>query len=548
MRNRINGELFERMVLSGLNNLKNAEEEINRMNVFPVADGDTGTNMRLTLEHGYQSAKSNIHLGLYLKELSSGMLFGARGNSGVILSQIFKGIYQSLARDSIADSKEMRDAFIRGYNVAYKAVAKPVEGTILTVAREGIENIKSRIGMRTLLPFFFSLYIAEMKLSLDRTPILLPLLKEAGVLDSGAYGYILIIEGMYKALINEDVKSNQKSSEVPQKTSNSPVFFDKNSKFESGYCLEFLLQLTMEKNYQETFAFPAFTKTLKRMGTSLVTFIDGTVVKVHIHTFNPAPIISLANNYGEFISFKLENMQLQHNEYEHNKQNEEKLPHKPLSFVAVVDGEGVENLYKTLNTDIIIQGGQTMNTSCEEFVHALKRLDADKIVIFPNNLNIIETARQAVEVSGLDNVIVLPTTSVVEGYYALSMDIPDDEDLEYRLEQINEGSKNVLTVCIGEAIKEYHKDNISCNIGDKVASIDGEIISASNNYKDLFLRLFQGIKNIEDKVALIVLKGECFNSSLEEELNKCVQEHYPSLEIEFIDGDEHIYEALIGVI
>ena len=547
MKNRIDGYIFEEMVLNGLNNLINHEKEINAMNVFPVADGDTGTNMRLTLENGYKRAGHIEHLGLYLKELSAGMLLGARGNSGVILSQFFKGIAQSLARCSIANPREIKESLILAYQTAYAAVIKPVEGTILTVAREGIERIKSQVFGRVSVATVYAMYLAEMRITLEKTPTMLPVLKEAGVLDSGAYGYIIIVEGMHKALLGEKIDTNQPIKIEKKEENVSDIFFDENSEFVEGYCTEFLLQLLNSKEYKKTFKFDAFVDELKTMGNSLVALEEGSIIKVHIHTLNPANVIALARQYGEFISFKLENMQIQHNEYVYKQKNEKKLDHKPLHIIAVVDGEGVEALYKEMGADIVIQGGQTMNTSSEEFVFAINRCDADDIVIFPNNSNILEAARQAVDVVGANNVTIIPTKSVLEGYYALAMDLPD-EDNETRISSLRSGAEDIISISIGDAVKEYKDSELSCQIGDKVGVLNGHIAGVAKTIKETLDILLSKIDDIEDKAGLIIFKGESCPKNLEEELSDLVNDKYDYLDVQFFEGDEHVYDVLIGVI
>ena len=549
MKNRIDGYLFEEMILNGLNNLINHEKEINAMNVFPVADGDTGTNMRLTIENGYKRAGHIQHLGQYLKELSSGMLLGARGNSGVILSQLFKGIAQSLARDSIANPREIKEALVLAYQTAYSAVVKPVEGTILTVAREGIEHTKTQVFGRITVATVFAMYLAEMRITLEKTPTMLPVLKEAGVLDSGAYGYIIIIEGMHKALLGEKIETDQ-PVKIEKKENNdidNGIFFDENSSFDEGYCMEFLLQLLNSKDYQKTFKFDNFVETLKGMGNSLVALMDGSIVKIHIHTMNPADVMNLARQYGEFVAFKLDNMQVQHNEYVYKQKHEKKLEHKPLQIIAVVDGEGVEALYKEMGADIVIQGGQTMNTSSEEFVFAINRTDADDVIIFPNNSNILEAARQAVNVSGATNVTIIPTKTVLEGYYALAMDVPDAEN-NIRIDALKDGAEGIISISIGDAVKEYKDSDFSCSVGDKVGILNGKMCGAAKSVKETLDILLSKIEDIEDKAGLIVFKGECCAPNIKEELSDLISEKYDNLEVQFFDGDEHIYDVLIGVI
>ena len=546
MKNTINGFVFEEMVLNGLNNLINHEKEINAMNVFPVADGDTGTNMRLTLENGYKKASHQEHLGLYLKELSAGMLLGARGNSGVILSQLFKGIAISLARCGMANPREIKEALILAYKTAYQAVINPVEGTILTVAREGIDKIKEQIFGKIKIDSVFSMYLAEMRVSLEKTPTILPVLKEAGVLDSGAYGYITIIEGMYKALIGEKIETGKEVIKK-QETETNAIFFNENSEFVEGYCMEFLLQLMNSKDYKNTFNFDSFVGTLKQLGNSIVALKEGTIIKVHIHTMIPGDVMKLARVYGEFISFKLENMQVQHNEYVHKQKSEKKLEHKPLQTIAVVDGEGIESIYKDMGCDIVIQGGQTMNTSSEEFVDAINRTDAEDVVIFPNNKNILEAARQAVDMSEAKNVTIIPTETVLEGYYALAMDLPD-VDNKTRIASLKDGASDIVSISIGDAIKEYKDEDISISIGDKVGILNGKMSATSETIKDTLDILLSKIEDIEDKAGIIVFKGESCPQNIEDDITDLINEKYDHLDIQVFDGDEHIYDVLIGVI
>ena len=546
MKNTINGFIFEEMVLNGLHNLINHEKEINAMNVFPVADGDTGTNMRLTLENGYKRAGHQQHLGLYLKELSAGMLLGARGNSGVILSQLFKGIAQSLARCGMANPREIKEALILAYQTAYQAVINPVEGTILTVAREGIEHTKDQVFGKVRIDSVFNMYLAEMKVSLEKTPTILPVLKEAGVLDSGAYGYIIIVEGMLKGLLGEKIETGLEEIQK-QEESASPIFFDENSEFNEGYCMEFLLQLMNSKNYKNTFNFDSFVNTLKPFGNSIVALREGTIIKVHIHTLVPSDVMKLAREYGEFVSFKLENMQVQHNEYIYKQKNEKKLDHKPLQIIAVVDGEGLESLYKEMGCDIVLQGGQTMNTSSEEFVFAINRTDADDVIIFPNNKNILEAARHAVVVSEAKNVTIIPTETVLEGYYALAMDLPDIDNAT-RIDSLRSGAEGIVSISIGDAIKEYKDEEFSCSIGDKVGILNGKMSAASKNIKDTLDILLSKIEDIEDKAGIIVFKGESCPQNIEDDITDLINEKYDHLDVQIFEGDEHVYDVLIGVI
>ncbi len=543
MRQRINGYDFQLMVQSGLNNIRLAEQRVNSMNVFPVADGDTGTNMRLTLENGFKRAPQTRHLGLYLKDLAAGMLLGARGNSGVILSQLFKGMSISLERKGIVNPGELRDAFILGYKTAYKAVVNPVEGTILTVAREGIEEIKGRIRGNISLEDSIKLYLEAMYRSLKRTPEKLEVLKESNVLDSGAYGYIVIIEGMYKYLAGEAIEEKENSPiELPLQT--KPLYFDENSEFIEGYCMEFLLQLLASRININEFSINLFIERLKELGTSIVCLKEGSIVKVHIHTLNPSPVIDLAKEYGEFINFKLENMQLQHNEFSIVKRLDDKNA-KELGIIAVVNGKELENVYRELGCDYVISASGNMNTSSSEFLDAIESINAKKIVIFPNNKNTIGSANQAIELArAQDRVFIVPTKNMVEGIIALQMDMPDD-DSNSRINSFNSNIHLATTICLTKATKNYEKGGICCKINDKIALIDDEVVAASNDLIDCLDKAIKGI-NLEDKTGMLIYLSNEADDELEAKLSEFVSS-LEGIEYQIMKGGQEIYDVLIGL-
>ena len=544
MKKSINGLFFQGMIRNALHNLINAEKELNSMNVFPVADGDTGTNMRLTLEHGYKKAQPTKHLGEYLVQLSSGMLLGARGNSGVILSQLFKGMSNELESKGIVNPRELKNALIEAYKVAYTAVVNPVEGTILTVAREGIENIKNLIKGEVSIDDTLNWYLDEMNCSLQETPNLLPTLKEANVLDSGAYGYIKIVEGMVKYLKGEIVDSDQ-TPEIEQKVTISQSFFDENSQFVEGYCMEFLLQLMNAKHYMERFNLNTFIDAIKPFGNSIVALQDGSIVKVHIHTLVPQEIISIARLYGEFISFKLENMQLQHNEFKIVHEHDD-TPKKEMAFIAVVDGAGLEASYRDMGVDIVLQGGQSMNTSANEFVNAINALNAEHIVIFPNNVNIIGAAKQAVTILKRKNVEVIPSRSMLDGFYALQVDVPE-YSVEERINAFKENINNVDTITVSSAIKDYQNDSFSCKVGDKIGAINEELVSSQNDAFEAFKETISKVENIEDKCALVVFMGKSASEDLADQIQDYMYDNYDYIEVSITDGGENIYDLIAGL-
>ena len=539
----IDGTLLARMLENGLNNLRNHEKEINDMNVFPVPDGDTGVNMRLTLENGLKHAEVRPHLGDYLRDVSSGMLLGARGNSGVILSQLFQGMAQSLARDGIVNVNEMTDALTAGYKTAYRAVIRPVEGTILTVAREGIENTRPQVVRGITFENFFSLYLAEMRKSLSFTPEMLTVLKDAGVVDSGAYGYITIVEGMVKALYDEMIICEDDSQKAVSPIVIPTGSFHADSEFTFGYCMEFILQLMNGPTYNRRFRLNAYIDDLKTCGDSLVALQDNDRVKVHIHTKKPARIITLSQEYGEFITFKLENMQLQHNEHQAAK---EPMITKPLGLVAVAGGEGNQALLTDLGVDIVLDGGDTMNTPAEDFVRAYRRLDVSRVVVLPNNKNVIRAAEQAAKITGKTNVTVLPTASIADAYFALAMDV-GDETPDKRVELMKQGLAATTTLAVAIATKPYTADGVSCVPGDYLVLKNGDPVAAGRDLSAVTRSALSGIPDLDEKETAVLFSGRDASAELSDTLTAVFEDICPDMELSFFDGGQGIYLFVIGM-
>ncbi|WP_316630922.1 DAK2 domain-containing protein [uncultured Ruminococcus sp.] len=542
---RINGIHLEKMIKNGLAFLQQHEEEVNRLNVFPVPDGDTGTNMALTLGNGIRYAKSDENAGAYLRSLSDGMLLGARGNSGVILSQFYRGFADELVRSPLIGPGELRNGLIRGYRTAYEAVVHPVEGTILSVTREGIEHIRTQITRNSSIETILSMYIAEMRKTLSFTPEMLSVLKEAGVVDSGAYGFILITEGMLKCLYGEVIEL----VDVPVQKAEQPLvdlsLFNETSEFSDGYCTEFILQRLTNTRYQQNFNKQKFISELRFFGNSIAVVVNGMRVKVHIHTLYPAKVIALAQQYGEFLTFKMDNMQVQHNE--HDLEIAKKKEHKPLAVIAVVNGEGMKKLFEDFGCAIVIDGGTTMNTSSAEFLEAFDEVDADEIVILPNNPNIILAAHQAVELSKRHNITVIESKSVAQGYFAMAMDVPDSDDAQFRVSQMKSGIENIATVSQTVASRDYSYHQISCRKGDEIALLDGEIVSVGSDYVKTIADTIASIEDIDEKETCVVFRGLSVPKEREEELYEILSSRYPLMDFEFIDGGQEIYHWIIGL-
>lgn len=544
--NKIDGIQFESMMRNGLAYFQRMEQAVNDLNVFPVADGDTGTNMCHTLANGIRSASSNANLGAYLGELSRGLLLGARGNSGVILSQFFKGVWQELAHCEEAGPLELRDALICGYQVAYASMVEPVEGTMLTVFREGIDLIRDHIRGTMTLDSMLSLYLGEMKKSLSLTTQRLPALAEAGVVDSGAMGFVLLMEGMRKCLNGEIIHAD-----LPLPASREPAmldtrYFHEGSTFEKGYCMEFILQLLKGEDYAQDFSLPTFIDHLRSLGDSLAVVQDERRIKVHIHTKKPAKVIYIAQQYGEFVNFKLENMQLQHSEHMSRKTAVRKI-HKHFATVCVANGAGAKQILEELGCDYVIDGGSTMNTSAQEFTDAMSQLDADTIVILPNDKNNFAAAEQAVELFGKEHIHVLPSKSVAEGYFALAMDVGDSTDDAYRICQMEQGISNVITLAQTRASKSYSGNPVSCEAGDEIVLNNDHLVCAGSDWCEALIQAMHQIDNMDTKECCVIFRGSDVSDEQQQMLEEQLQEQFPDLEPTFVDGGQAVYRWIVGL-
>ncbi len=534
----IDGIVFEQMLWNGLKNLKLCEHEINDMNVFPVPDGDTGTNMCSTLEYGLRLAEPYAELGGYLASFENSVLLGARGNSGVILSQIFKGISAALTGTAEAGVSELTEAFTSGYKTAYGAVFNPVEGTILTVVREGIECAKAQLTSGASVEELLRLYIAEMHASLLRTPALLPVLKSAGLVDSGALGYIRVLEGMLMALCGELLLLDE-TANTPAEQSIDEAAFTADSSFGYGYCLEFLLQLMNSRTDVQSFDVDDYTRQITPLGDSLIVTQVKDRIKVHIHTFEPEQVMQLSRKYGEFLTFKLDNMQLQNNEF-----NAAKKEHKPLALLAVADGEGFAELFEGLGCDLVVMGGKTMSVSVGEFIEAYKSLSADRILILPNDKNIARTAKQAAQVYGGESLEFLDTENMVQGYFSLASDMPYD-NIDERIALMRQGCRGVDVIEICRSTRDVVYNGVECRVGKIVTLLNGDVKLCSD---DVFPAVSYALENTDANArdTVVVFTGKDFDRS--DALESMLAEQFPDVELLLIYGGQSTSELIIGVI
>ncbi|MCH5351732.1 MAG: DAK2 domain-containing protein [Clostridiales bacterium] len=534
------GNKFSDMIKGALCELMIYEKEIDDLNVFPVPDGDTGANMRRTLELGVSRAPSTQKLNEYLDGLSTGMLFGARGNSGVILSQIFKGIALSLKRYECANENNLAEALNLGYVTAYNTVLHPVEGTILTVLRDGVAAAKSALGGG--IDAFLDKLITESKKVLQKTPEMLPVLKEAGVVDSGGFGLIKIYEGMLKAYRGEEIV--YKPTESSELSAPDPSSFDESSEFTFGYCMEFTLQLLKTKTDVDSFSEKRYTEQISALGSSIVAIRDKSRMRVHIHTFEPEKVIALSRSYGEFVFFKLDNMALQHNETV-SKKITKSPKHKELEIISVAGSDGVASVFDGLGSGVVIGVENDMNVSVGEFISAVESANAETVIILPNDKNVLQTANQAVKMHGETDIKVeiLPTKSIAEGYFALASDIPDGTADE-RIQAMKDGAAGVITVHASRCTRNRSCNGVKCAAGEFASFADGKLIKSD---KDLFESLKAALyaADIEEREAALVFMGEIDGA---DELLERLEEEFPDIQIDRIDGAFSDEKLVIGIV
>ena len=532
---------FKKMLQNGTNNLNNHKDHINALNVFPVPDGDTGTNMSLTFNSGNKSAyeKDGKDIASVTKSLSRGLLMGARGNSGVILSQIFRGFAQSLEGLETASVNEIAQAFKRGSEVAYSAVMKPVEGTILTVSREGsaaalkFANENPNVSLEE----YFNVLVEASNVSLENTPELLPVLKEVGVVDSGGAGLLLILEGFNEALHGRVIdRLDSEDSQVNAQTQMQSE--------EYGYCTEMILRLDNEGKMK--FSQDKMKAALAALGDSLVLVQDEDLVKVHVHTLSPGTVLNMVQKYGEFVTLKIDNMQEQHEEILHNelKLDSEKQERKPYALVAVAAGDGLVDYFKQLRVDVVISGGQTMNPSTEDFMAKIKDINADNIIILPNNSNIILAAEQVKAVAEDQNIHVVPTKSIIQGISAC-INFNPEETIENNLENMNSVLEYVKTGEVTYAIKDTKFNGVEIALGDYMGIANGSIVANSTDLFDTVKKLIADLVTEDDELLTLVV-GQDTDQKLVKDIVDHVESEY-DVEVELIQGNQPVYYFIIGV-
>ena len=548
--NNISGVTFTELLECGYKNLVAHYKAINDLNVFPVPDGDTGTNMKLTYAKGLKSiSDENASVSKIADEFARGMLFGARGNSGVLTSQYFRGFANNLSNCVSLKVHDFARAMVGAYKNAYIACVDVTEGTILTVAREGIEKVDFQYDDD--FPTFLQKVVDTMRVSLDNTPELLPVLKENGVIDSGGKGLLTVFEGFLYFFTGKEIVAEEEAPAHEQKKEEESgdtvdfSAFNENSVLEYGYCTEFLLQLQTAKVDIASFNIDEFIAWMQEHGESLVCFQTGSIIKTHIHTKKPYEVIEFAQRYGEFLTFKMENMALQHNNI--LEENKKKLhERKKLAYIAIAQGDGIIDLFESLGCDIVLNGGQTMNTSVAEMVDAFKIANAEEIILLPNETNMCKAAHQAAELFRDAKVRVIDTKTIQEGYFILSMKAGLDED-ENLYDTLAESLSSITPVTVFKSAK-------AANVGEQIApkgvyveSIGHHLVGFKNELVDAAVELLSNLDNLDEKGVCFIIYGQMVSSEQANELLETLTSKFPSLEFGLIEGKQDVYDLLIGL-
>ena len=543
----LSGADFLSMVRSGVAELDRNRQEINDLNVFPIPDGDTGDNMYMTVDSGRSAAAGAIasdgSLGAVAAAVSSGMLLGARGNSGVILSRIFAGIAKGLQGRQDAGTPEFCAALRCGVEESYKAVSVPVEGTILTVLKDSVEAVSAAVPAD--FESLWDLLLQEMEAALDRTPDQLPVLKEAGVVDSGGAGLLCIFRGMadfrnaVQTAVSEEPVSTTAAAVKPALNLDA---FTSESELTFGYCTEFLLRLQSSKVDLDSFDESEIRDYLVSVGDSVVCFRDGSIVKVHVHTKTPGEILNHCQKYGEYLTLKIENMTLQH--HETTIQNNFRKTRKPCGIVVVASGAGLVNAFREAGADEVIEGGQTMNPSAGSFIEAFERIDADTIYVFPSNSNILLTARQAAGMYEKSRVVVFESKNIGAGYVATASIDKSSKDVDATVAAVEETMSHVTCAQVTHATRNSTMDGLDIKEGDFLGISSGKILIDEATPEQVLLALCKELGAVDHDVALIIYGSEA-DPEAAATLPARLAATCPMTEFILTDGGQPVYNYIL---
>ncbi len=554
----LDGEMMANMVRGGAANLRSNAREVNDLNVFPVPDGDTGDNMSMTIEGGVAALEGldSNNLADVMEHISRGMLLGARGNSGVILSQFFAGMNKGFADCDKADAYVVGQALEAGVKQAYSSVITPTEGTILTVAREAVEYVQTRINDDTTIPALFSDLTTEMYNSLQRTPEILDVLKEAGVIDSGGAGLFYIMLGFSKILQGEEIASPTDLPKAPQNTVDLDVF-GADSEMVYGYCTEALLRLQNSKVDVEAFDVSTIIEYLTTIGNSIVCVKNDSVVKLHVHTMHPGDVLNFCQRFGECLTVKIENMNVQHSETHSEADHtpipkaakaEKQRPQKEHGTVAVASGDGIADLFRQLGVDVVVPGGQTQNPSAQEFLAAFGAVHAKHIYVFPNNSNIIMAAKQAAQLYDKGEVHVIESRDLGQGYTAISSMNFQSDDPAQIVAQLKDAMANVKTGSVSTSIRDAELNGVHIESGDYIGFVGKEMLVARKNVLDAAKELLTKMGlDTGDVYVVTAFCGADTTDAEAEALTEYMNENYPDIEFYTVPGGQEVYPFLFVV-
>lgn len=559
----INSKLLARMFLAGAKNLDSKKDWINELNVFPVPDGDTGTNMTMTIMSAAKEVSSltNPTMAELAKAISSGSLRGARGNSGVILSQLFRGFCKVIKEYDEIDVTILCEACQKAVETAYKAVMKPKEGTILTVAKGAAEKALELSDETDDVVTFVEEVIKQAEYVLDQTPEMLPVLKQAGVVDSGGQGLVQVLKGAYDALIGKEIDYTIEGA--PTGAAPAKISAETEAEIKFGYCTEFIIVLNAPMSDNEEHAYKAF---LESIGDSIVVVADDEIVKTHVHTNDPGLALQKALTFGSLSKIKIDNMREEHQEklikdsqklaaqqkaeeeaYEAAQADEKtnNMPAKEMGFVSVSIGEGMNEVFRGLGVDYLIEGGQTMNPSTEDMLNAIEHVNAKTVFILPNNKNIIMAANQAVDLVEDKQIIVIPTKTIPQGITALVNYIPD-HSAEENKEQMMAEIENVKTGQVTYAVRDTEIDGKTIKQNDFMGIGDKSILSVGTDLRATTLEMVDAMVD-EDSAIVSIYFGSDSDEDSANELAAAIEEKYPDVEVEVNDGGQPIYYYVISV-
>lgn len=553
----LDGRSLKDLLISGANNLYNHYQEVDALNVFPVPDGDTGMNMNLTVTSGCKEIQDKEEGNVFeiAKSFARGTLFGARGNSGVITSQIFRGFSKGLEGLSSCNPAQFSDALEKGVEVAYKAVLKPVEGTILTVVREGSHYLHEHVKQASSIEKALELFLQEARESLKRTPELLPVLKEVGVVDSGGTGLIYIFQGMLDAVNGHPVARNEEGAAQE----NAPVAAGASMESEEfGYCTEFIMRLGGDES-KKPFNEKRFTSILASHGNSLVVVCDGDIVKVHVHTLTPGGVLTYAQQFGEFIKLKIENMTEQHNALDSGAKDEHTFveepkkeevkkdePRKPYAMIAVSSGRGIDEIFHEAGVDYLVTGGQTMNPSAEDFVKAIKEANADTVYIFPNNSNILMAASQAADMLAEEGqtTFVIPSKTILQGISSAIMFDPDAKPKD-NFKEMKSALSNIKSGEVTFSIRDTTIGGMTVKKDDFMGIFEKDIVVTNPDKFEACKQLIE--KMVDDMTSVItVIYGEDVTKEEALTIKKYCEENHSDIDVDIREGGQPVYSFLLG--